>query len=368
MKLDFIDYLFESTIDASNPRIPHPEDSIFVGSAESQRTVDDIAAIIRDPRGITIKWDGGIALYFGHTADGRFFVSDKYMYPKGIYATSPEQWVEYDHNKKNGKIRTDLPAKLTMIWQGLKESVGETPGVFMGDLMHTGKLPLVNGNFVFKPTTVTYSIPENSPMGKLVRGKSGIMVVHKYNDRPWDGVTGLTNNSNVAIISPTAGNSFVLNEPTNLLNAAYAAISSYGSLADEFRTGVGTKSAMGTLKTFFNKKITGQQINGEPIDSVAQYLTHYPAQHKKLIGDGETGYIPQHMAGYEALIAIWNAIYALKVNLVQQLNAQVQGFGQTIDGKAGGEGFVFPTSTGLSKLVIRDATGFGGTHFNKNPS
>lgn len=360
MRLDFIDTLFETALDSKNPRIPHPEDSIFTGSAEAERAVADLANVIADPSLITIKWDGGIALYFGHTPNGEFFVSDKYMYPKGIYATSPEQWLQYDQTKTRGAVRDDLPAKLQLIWPGLQAAVGNTPGVFMGDLMHTGQLKPANGNFVFEPTTVTYTVPVNSPMGRLIAGKDGIVVVHKYNDRPWDGVSGLTNSGNVAIISPTAGNQFVLNEPTQLLNTAKKAIAQYGEAADEFRAGLGTKVAVDTIKTYFNKKITGQIS-----ESLEDYLVGYPAQHRKLIGEDQTGYIPQNTPGYRALETIWMAIYNLKVNLVQQLNAQVKGFTQTVDGKPGGEGFVFPGSVGLVKLVIRDSTGFGGTHFNK---
>ena len=44
-----------------------------------------------------------------------------------------------------------------------------------------------------------------------------------------------------------------------------------------------------------------------------------------------------------------------------QLEKQVKGFSQTIQGQPGGEGFVVPTSAGLVKLVNRAQ--FGGAHF-----
>jgi hypothetical protein len=361
MKLDFLDFLFENKIDSANPRIPHPEDIIFIGSSTAAQAVVDIETIIKNPQYITIKWDGGIALYFGRDESGQFFISDKYMYPKGILAHSPEEWAEYDRTKINGSRREDLPTKLRAIWSGIEAAVGNTQGVFMGDLMHTGELPVEDGNYVFEPTTVKYHVPVKSPLGTLIGGKAGIVVVHKFNDRPWDGKTGLTNSGDVAIVSPTAGNQFRLNEPTRLLNAAKSSIEKYGQLADSFRTGLSTKVAVSTIQTYFNKRITGQ--TDMDIDS---YLQAYPAQHKKLVGDNQGGYLHRNKKGYQALEKIWNDIYNLKLDLVNQLNAQIKGFTQTVAGKPGGEGFVFPSSNGLLKLVNRGLDGFGGTHFARN--
>jgi hypothetical protein len=361
MKLEFVDFLFENKIDSSNPRIPHPEDTIFSGSSAAAQAVADIENIIQNPQYITIKWDGGIALYFGRDNNGNFFIADKYMYPKGILPTSIEQWIEYDRSKPRGSPRLDLPEKLQAIWQGLETAVGNTTGVFMGDLMHTGELPIEDGNYVFEPTTVQYHIPVKSPMGTLISGKRGIVVVHKYNDQPWDGKTGLTNSGDVAIISPTAGNSFRLNQPTQLLKAANSSIQKMGPSADKFLSGLGTKVGSDTLKTYFNKRITGQTES-----SVEDYLRAYPAQFKKLVGDNRGGYIYRNEQGYAALETIWNNIYRLKLDLVNQLNSQVKGFTQTVAGRPGGEGFVFPSSNGLLKLVNRGVDGFGGTHFARN--
>ena len=123
MKLDFLDFLFENKIDSANPRIPHPEDIIFIGSSAAAQAVVDIEKIIKNPQYITIKWDGGIALYFGRDESGQFFISDKYMYPKGILAHSPEEWAEYDRTKVNGSRREDLPTKLRAIWSGIEAAV-----------------------------------------------------------------------------------------------------------------------------------------------------------------------------------------------------------------------------------------------------
>jgi len=352
--LEFISTLFEA---AASPRIPHPEDAIFDGGPEAKRYIDALKNVIANPGGVSIKWDGGIALVFGYDPNGHFFINDKYM-PAGFYAHSPADWEKYDTEiKKSKTARTDLYPKLGDIWAGLKQSVTEQ-GVFKGDLMWTGQLQPQNGVFVFKPTTVEYHVPVNSSIGKLIAGRVGGIVVHQYNGAPWDGQTGLANNSNVTIISPTAGLKFSLNEPMQLVNAAEKAKNLIPA-AEQFLMGM-DKTAQAAIKTYFNKKITGQ-TNDDLTTWIATNVSGVQA--RKLLGDNNDGYLYNNAQGYEALRAVWNAVYQLKVNLADQLEKQVQGFEQWTGGQKAGEGFVVNTPDGLVKLVNRGV--FGAAHFNK---
>lgn len=352
--LEFISTLFEA---AASPRIPHPEDAIFDGGIEAKRYIDALKDVIANPGGVSIKWDGGIALVFGYDANGQFFINDKYM-PAGFYAYSAADWERYDTEiKKSKTARTDLYPKLDAIWEGLKKSVTKQ-GVFKGDLMWTGQLQPRNGVYVFKPTTVEYHVPVNSSIGKLITGRVGGIVVHQYNGAPWDGHTGLANNSNVTIISPTAGLKFSLNEPMQLVNAAEK-VKSIIPAAEQFLMGM-DKTAQAAIKTYFNKKITGQTH-----DDITTWIASNVsgAQAKKLLGDNSDGYLYVNAQGYEALRSVWNAVYQLKVNLADQLEKQVQGFEQWTGGQKAGEGFVVNTPDGLVKLVNRGV--FGAAHFNK---
>ena len=131
MKLDFIDSLFEA---AAPTRIPHPEDSIFDGSATAAKYVQGLQEVIANPGGVSIKWDGGIALIFGYTPAGEFFINDKYM-PDGFFAKSPKDWERYDTTIKASRTpRTDLYPKIALVWEGIKAAVKER-AVFKGDLM-----------------------------------------------------------------------------------------------------------------------------------------------------------------------------------------------------------------------------------------
>jgi hypothetical protein len=354
MKLDFLDYIFEA---GEGPRIPHPEDSIFAGSAAATASIGALKEIIANPGKGSIKWDGGIALFFGRNQAGQFVCADKYMPAKGVYPTSPEAWVEYD--RQRGADRSDLYAKIELIWPGLEAAVGSTQGLFKGDLMWTGVLQPQDGQYVFGPVTVQYRIPVGSALGKLVAGKVGGLVVHQFNDAPWDGKSGLTNAGNVAILTPTAGITFTLKNPVKLVSDAEKAVAGQGKLADDFMAGLaGTvKSA---IQTYMNKKIT-KQTNDELVQWLPSNVSNKQVQ--LLIGANNDGYLMQNEAGLTAVFAIWNAIYRLKDNLCQQLEPQVKGFEQWTGGQKAGEGFVFPTSQGLIKLVNR--AGFGAAHFNK---
>lgn len=345
----------EFLIESKTPiRIPHPEDSIFSGIQEATQTLNDLKAIIADPSNGSIKWDGGIALYFGNI-NGKFVITDKYMPDKGIYPKSPKEWVDYDRSRN--KDRNDLYSKINAIWNGLKNAAGNTEGLFKGDLMSAGKLTPQNGFFVFSPTTVTYKIPVSSELGKLITNKVGIVVVHEYDDQPWNGQPAL-NQSSVAIIPPRVGNEFTLSSPTNLVKKAEQVLANKGKLANDFLTGMPDPLKQ-KLQTYMNKKITKQTT--ESIDKwLLQNLSKN--QYQFMIGNKD-GYLLKNKKGFLAVVDIWNALYKLKSNLADQLEGQITGFEQWVNGKQAGEGFVFPTEHGLLKIVDRE--GFGVAHFAK---
>ena len=347
---------YEIIREAASPRIPHPEDAIFGGVAEAKKYLNGLKEVIANPGKVTIKWDGGIALVFGN-GDNGFTIADKYMPEKGFFPTSPEDWVKYDQGR--GKDRADLYDKIRLIWPGLQAAVGNTKGLFKGDLMSCGKLTPVDGKFVFSPTTVEYKVPVASALGRKIANSVAILAVHMYNGAPWDGHSGLTDKGNVAILTPSAGIQFTVKNPIQLVNAAESAVNQLGGKAEQFLSGV-TGAAKGALQTYFNKQITKQTTK-----NVVEWLReNEPGTFKKLIGENNDGYMVQNKDGYEALVAVWNAVYRLKVNLAAQLEPQVKGFEQNIAGQPAGEGFVFNSpSAGMIKLVNREV--FGGAHFNK---
>lgn len=360
MKLDFIQMLTEARAGGQ----PHPEDSIFDGSAAAKQAVESLHYVIKNPGSVTIKWDGFPALIFGRLPDGRFTVQDKYMFESKFFADSPKKWEEYDLQKKSARTRPDLYAKLANIWKGLDEAVGSSPGFFWGDLLWWQQLAPVNGMFVFKPNVVEYHVPAKSHLGIQIGKSVGGLVVHQYfaddNAKPtqWNG-QGLKRDGSVIILTPSAGITFTLDDPVQLSKAATNAVNQYGSLVDQFLGGL-DNVALQALQKYTNKRITGQTN-----EDIADWLKTNVSgkQYAKLIGEDGNGYLVQNQKGLNGLFEIWNTIYAFKVNLSQQLEKQVQGVQQFVNGKPQGEGFVFNTPHGLVKLVNRGT--FSAALFSK---
>ena len=350
MRLDFISIITEARVGGQ----AHPEDSIFDGAQAAKQALDSLQYVIKNPGSVTIKFDGFPALVFGRLADGRFTVQDKYMFDSKYFADSPKKWQEYDLQKKSGKTRSDLYAKLANIWSGLEQATGSSTGFFWGDLLWWEPLKPVNGQFVFKPNVVEYHVPANTSLGQQIAGSVGGIVVHQYfaddSAKPtqWNG-QGLKRDGSVVVLTPTAGIQFKLNDPVQLTRAATTAVNQYSTVAEKFLAGL-PDVVKQALQKYCNKKITGQ-TNEEIVPWLEKNVSG--KQYKFLVGENYGGYLYQNENGLKAVFDIWNKIYALKVNLADQLEGQVQGINQSVNGKPAGEGFVFNTPTGLVKLVNR---------------
>ncbi|CAB4129162.1 hypothetical protein UFOVP112_260 [uncultured Caudovirales phage] len=351
MRLDFINTIL---VEARAGAQPHPEDSIFDGQASAQQALSSLAYVIKNPGSVTIKFDGMPALIFGRLRDGRFTIQDKYMFDAKYFADSPKAWEKYDLNKKSGKTRPDLYQKVANIWAGLEQAVGNSPGFFWGDLLWSQPLKPKGNMFVFKPNVVEYHIPVKSDLGKQIVGRIGGIVVHQYfaddgaQPQQWNG-QGLKLDGTVAVLTPSAGIKFKLDDPVQLHKAATNAVSQYGQVTESFLTGL-DGVAKAAIQKYMNHRITGQ-TNQELVDWLATNVSK--VQYKKLLGEEGHGYLAQNINGVKGLFAIWNALYAFKENLAQQLEQQVQGIEQYVNGQKEGEGFVFNTPQGLVKLVQR---------------
>lgn len=361
MKLDFLNSILKEERTGAQP---HPEDSIFDGSAAVQQALDSLFYVIKNPGSITIKWDGFPALIFGRLPDGRFTVQDKYMFDNQIFADSPQAWQEYDSKKSSGKLRPDLYQKLERIWSPLEQAVGNSTGFFWGDLLWSQMLSPVNGMYIFKPNVVEYRIPAKTTLGQQIGRSVGGIVVHQYfadsRARPqqWNG-QGLNTTGLITILTPNAGIKFKLNDPVQLTKVAKAAVNQYSRLVETFLGGM-DGVARQALQKYMNKRITGQ-TNEELVDWLKNNVSG--KQYKTLVGENYSGYLYRNQKGLTALFTVWNSIYALKVNLAQQLEQQVQGIESWIGGQKQGEGFVFNTPSGLVKLVQRGT--FGQALFSK---
>ena len=368
MFLEFINLLNE----AITGRTPHPEDAIFAGSAAAAQQIAGLKAVIANPSNLTIKWDGYPAIIFGRLPNGRLGMADKYMFDRGILVTSPEEWQQYDAQKASGGLRGTLYEAAAQLWPGL-DAATQGNGFYWADLMYAGKLVPQKGVYAFKPNLVEYHVDINTPLGKLIGNSVGGIVVHQYfskigeNPVQWNG-QGLKNiPGGIAIISPSANNKFTLKTPVQQQRAAETALAKYGPAVDELLAPL-PQTTKDKIKTYFNKRITGQ-TNQELHDWLqtqisAKQFNHLvgPEYNGTLFAQDKNGEIVES-PGYTGLKTIFNTMYAYKQNLSQQLESQVTGIKEFINGQPAGEGFIYPTPAGLVKIVNRQV--FSAANFAK---
>ena len=128
---------------------------------------------------VSVKWDGAPAVICGINPDnGRFFVGTK-----SVFAQSPKiNYTKRDIAKNHGT--DDLGQKLLKCLVHLKK-LGMT-GVYQGDLLFTDEditRKNIDGqpHLTFNPNTITYAVPEQSTLGRIIdAAKVGIIFHTTY--------------------------------------------------------------------------------------------------------------------------------------------------------------------------------------------
>lgn len=364
-KLESIDVV-EPLLAEAKGHLDHPEDLVFLGGSQgANQAVNAMLTTVKDPKAITIKWDGYPALIFGRGPNGKFSIMDKHMFNKkdgsGRQVYSPEQFVQYDQAR--GVDRTGLHQLISEIWPGLEKS-DRSKGYYWGDLLFSQPLkPAGDGLYHFKanPNGIEYTVDPKSEIGEELSGKTAGIVVHQFipatamttdEATPLNGTLGsLKNNSNVAIVPAKMPITPNLKLDQNLVKNAQAAIAKYGQAVDELmNTAPQAASAFQMLfTTYINKRIVSKNLKDLYIGFM-EYFESRPmteSMRAKL-----TQHFEENKEGVVGAFAIWIALYNLKMSIVAQLNkaaesAPVQGYLQ--DGTRTQEGFV---SQGL-KFVDR---------------
>jgi len=362
MKLfEFVQFLTEGA------RTPHPEDFIFSGSASAIDAINGIVSAVERPQTVTIKWDGSPAVVFGRrTSDGAFTMNYKeYIGTPGGQVTSAQQLLDY--YARNGK-NMDVAAKLASAFNAIGSIVPASfRGFVQGDLMWTEVLEPQDEKFVFKPNPhgVTYKVPVASDVGKRIAGRPVGIAVHSIGSdiennketplvgrRSMNGLEGLAPSTQYCtVFTGNMGVTFRLKRPVKIENAARSAVKKFASLGgDEFLASL-TGASKSTLQTYYNRKGTGQAVDGNWLQSKLsrpQFATFVDKQNKPIV---------------LALDAAYHAVTQLKMAVLAELEPQVGGIEQYVGDVPKGEGFNIDTPSGFIKLVNRgvfSAANFAG--------
>lgn len=370
MLFEFIQYIEEAVT-----HIEHPEDLVFTNGSKGAATgLAALNSVIAQPKNVTIKWDGFPALVFGRNVDGNLIVVDKHMFTKkdgtGRHIFSVDQFIQYDAAR--GVNRGDLYEKLQVLWPGFEQAVPPgTKGYYWGDLLWAGSPQIQNGEYVFRPNTVAYHVPVNSPLGTRISKSSGGIVVHQFFadfDTPPQLIFGTGNlnlNGPLCVMTPSMTDTVSMKSPVQLEKKVESLIAKYGAAVDELinpinLSGLKITDLPGLMKTFVNFQIRGgTQTFYEWLPSKLS-----APKMQRLYGDNQDGYLYQNNQGVQGAFAIYQAIAEMKNNIVKQLDAQQKTIKASINGTPGGEGYVVPIPGQLIKLVNR--AGFSAANFAKN--
>jgi hypothetical protein len=346
--------------------LDHPEDLVILnGIKGANQAIQSSVSTAKNPKSITIKWDGYPALIFGRGPNGRFSIMDKHMFNRkdgaGKAIHSPEQFIQYDIAR--GVNRAELNDLITNIWPGLQKASQGTKGYYWGDLLFSKPLQEKEGLYKFKanPNGITYTVDTDSDLGKLLSGKTAGVAVHQYispeamsTDEAvtLDGTIGnLNNNSDVAIIPSAMPITPNIKLDNKLVQDAKSAISKYGNSVEQLLGKA--PQARNTFNQLFTTYINKKIVSGDLSNLADDFMTYFDSRPmtdsmKKKLGN----HINNNKEGIIGLFTIWTALYNLKMNVVNQLakaaeQSPVKGYLQS--GQQSQEGFV---SQGL-KFVDR---------------
>ena len=184
----FKQYLNESR----NTHLEHLEDEIVNNGYDGGVNAVNFLSSIRDMMlgssrsklNVSVKWDGAPAVFCGiNPENGKFFVGSKSIFnvtPKINYTNS-----DIDRNHGGG-----LADRLKVCLKYLPR-LG-IRGVVQGDLLFVPgdiKGVTIHGEkaIAFKPNTITYAVPEDSPLARrILNAKLGIIFHTSYSGRTMD--------------------------------------------------------------------------------------------------------------------------------------------------------------------------------------
>jgi len=166
---------------ASAKHQEHPEDNAIKSPLGFEHALSTLSTIHNGLKSgdlgdthISTKLDGAPAVVFGrHPRTGKFFVATKHS----AYGKVPKLATSHDEVDQYFGHSPGLAQKMHSALEHLPKVTPET-GVYQGDFMHDSGERYKDGNkIVFKPNTLKYHIPTNTPEGKAaINSKIGFAV------------------------------------------------------------------------------------------------------------------------------------------------------------------------------------------------
>ena len=354
-------------------RIDHAEDLIFQeGSKGALRAVQALRGLeSKGHKDVTVKWDGSPAVIFGRDQNGNFILTDKSGFTAKGYDGKSKSADELQKMLMNRPGASNPDPKKA---QGYKQFAANmknvfalfeaaTPkdyrGFFKGDMLYFNTPPIQDGNLVFEPNIVEYSIDANSELGKKIKQSKAGVVIHRQVD-----IEG--NESPLKDPEIFQGNDLLVMPPVTVEKPAQVDNEQLNRLENKVKTNAGAIDELlnpATLQaqqmkdlpkifyTYMNSKVdTGIQNLGPDF---AGWLERSP----KISDRKKTKilqYIKDHAVAFKTMWQTVADIITVKDNIIAQFDqeatvkSKIHGHGE------GGEGYVLAHPQGDIKLVPRE--------------
>ena len=195
--------------------LQHIEDNLIVDGAQGGiDSLQDLKSLAAKADSASVKWDGTMAIYWGHDKNGVFYlvpnaqwakrlVADKAGLTKEIQSTGRKRPEQSD--EEFAANRQALADKYMKLWDVFERASKGTQGFFKGDIMFAEpQQPDASGNYVFTPNKVTYTVAPKGLYGKMPTAQVFVTVHGKADEL---GSSGLSpaNPKEVAQLNTTPG-------------------------------------------------------------------------------------------------------------------------------------------------------------------
>ena len=331
-----------------NTHMEHLEDEIINNGVKGATTAIQFLNSLKDmlsggksKTNVTVKWDGAPAIFAGiNPENGKFFVATKSLFnkvPKINYTVA-----DIDANHGSDGPTDKLKVALRYLPElGMK-------GIYQGDIMFSKgdlKKTTIDGNsyLTFGPNTITYAVPEDSPLASQMRKASLGVVWHtKYTGNTIESLSaqfGVDANifkktKNVwfddAYVNTANAATFTPSETSKLENKINQ-ISGAAKKAGKFLNELGkdkTKWGLAPLmKVFFNTKIRAGVKISDTKKLVKEFGVYYMDRlqkeiDKKKSDKGKKTYKDIQKEGKKTLLKFKNDIYFCMATYLGILDAK----------------------------------------------
>lgn len=337
----------------------HVEDLVFFyGSQGALKAADIIDGFGKDTSDVAIKWDGNPTVYYGREPDGTFVLVGKNGWGRNK-STSSEDLRNFVLSTGKGEDwREEFANSMAQMFEIVeKDFPQDFRGYVYGDLLyHPGKpFSVDNGNIVFTPNKVTYTVDPSSEIGQSIKtSKMGVTlhtVYPEFGSKSGSPIKdiGMFNSQDVFVI----GQTYVTHTPkvdTQMTDKIRSVVAKNKNDIDKFLAPVkGLSDMHNIIYTFVNQLTKAKKLDSISPKGFFEWLKSSKVSANKQAKLAAMN--DENPASLAAIFELVNTVMAAKNSVIDQLDDAPADITATTGGERGGEGYVAQNSK--TKLVPR---------------